>query len=499
MFLKSTKVQVYPSAYRDKNEDGDVFNPEARIPSEFNITTAINSLMAQQGFVIDWNSSTHILKCNIYGYYFKLDLSDVLSSFSNSIWAYIDLKDRGGSDDVTNTDYPDTSLKPLNGNENGLDIVNGISYDFVGIELEENEPTTFVHRLKLLENDNGWKVPDASKLIYSTEQIKDTDGKSIDKEFKTGKLTVTGGSSDVILPDKSINTNEIADNAITNSQIAYQTITEDEIANNAITTNKILDASITSAKIDRGEVKTVNLDTGAVTTTKINTGAVTKAKLDTSVFDALYPVGSIYMSTTRIEATAITIDKWGCPLASLWTSSKWEKLEGRFLLGAGTSTDADYKSNTYTVGNPGGYADAHVIDHNHYTNKNDIVVETTLSDNHNHTIQTWVHDTAIPDNMLRGYLGGGDTGTLTLGSGSSIISMPATKGQIEVRNQITPGTYQDAKSFRPDPALISDNNGEHKHSITISKLTSKTGDAGISGVGRNMPPYLVVYMWKRTA
>ena len=33
----------------------------------------------------------------------------------------------------------------------------------------------------------------------------------------------------------------------------------------------------------------------------------------------------------------------------------------------------------------------------------------------------------------------------------------------------------------------------------ISGATVQIGDTGVDGAGKNMPPYLAVYVWKRTA
>lgn len=52
----------------------------------------------------------------------------------------------------------------------------------------------------------------------------------------------------------------------------------------------------------------------------------------------------------------------------------------------------------------------------------------------------------------------------------------------------------------------SGSNGYKTSSASNNQLTQNAGDhthtinnAGVSGVGKNMPPYLTVYMWKRTA
>lgn len=50
------------------------------------------------------------------------------------------------------------------------------------------------------------------------------------------------------------------------------------------------------------------------------------------LLDAFYPVGSIYMSTTRDDSTVSVVGKAGCPIAEL--GGTWERIQGQFLLAA---------------------------------------------------------------------------------------------------------------------------------------------------------------------
>jgi hypothetical protein len=54
------------------------------------------------------------------------------------------------------------------------------------------------------------------------------------------------------------------------------------------------------------------------------------------------------------------------------------------------------------------------------------------------------------------------------------------------------------------PAVYGTSTGEHTSALTWgnsggTSAKSGTYKTGESGIGKNMPPYLVVYMWKRTA
>lgn len=127
---------------------------------------------------------------------------------------------------------------------------------------------------------------------------------------------------------------------------------------------------------------------------------------------------------------------------------KWTQLKGRFLLGAGeneANTNNDYgtlaaSQVNRTAGELGGSRDAIVV-------------------NHTHNIQVYKS---------------GEVG---------YVPANAWPASVTVRTDVnginnTGGTWTDRPS------------GVYSASRTMS-------DTGSSGTGRNMPPYQVVYMWKR--
>lgn len=134
------------------------------------------------------------------------------------------------------------------------------------------------------------------------------------------------------------------------------------------------------------------------------------------IFDIIYPVGSIYMSTTLTTKAQVEAIFGGT----------WEKLEGRFLLGS---------SSSYTNGATGGSKDAVVVGHEH------VVVQ--YQDN-----RQWI-----------------------------------------------------VYASRPGDARYGINNA----SYSAQRITGNDNDilrayyTGEPGTDKNMPPYLVVNMFKRTA
>ena len=122
---------------------------------------------------------------------------------------------------------------------------------------------------------------------------------------------------------------------------------------------------------------------------------------------------------------------------NLFNGTTWVKLENKFLLGSGSS---------YTSGETGGSADAVIVKHNH-TQKP-----------HNHTQNPHKH------RQYHKYRSS---------SGSSSSFAGSTGNQVD--------RYTDDTT------------------ATNNQTTAENNETGEDGTGKNMPPYLVVNMWKRTA
>lgn len=136
-----------------------------------------------------------------------------------------------------------------------------------------------------------------------------------------------------------------------------------------------------------------------------------------SVVDLIYPVGSIYMSVSPTDPSALL-------------GGTWEQLKDRFLLAAG---------DTYAGGTTGGEA-SHKL---------------TIDEIASHTHGEKLHIAQIGDVELRG---GDNAGT---------------------------------KSYQLTKAATDGRNG--------SEPQVQTSHAGGGKAHNNMPPYLAVYMWERTA
>jgi len=160
----------------------------------------------------------------------------------------------------------------------------------------------------------------------------------------------------------------------------------------------------------------------------------------TGIANLIYPVGSIYMSANSTSPATLF-------------GGTWERIQDRFLLAAGS---------TYAAGGFGGEAthtltEAELPNHRH-------TFTTDSAGDHTHSL----------DRVL-GNSGGnwtGDTAGDLSGSGRKF-------GYIDSKYGVK--TVTDTGS-----------GGAHTH-------TGTTNGTGGNGKHNNMPPYLTVYMWKRTA
>lgn len=155
------------------------------------------------------------------------------------------------------------------------------------------------------------------------------------------------------------------------------------------------------------------------------------------VMENLYPVGSIYLSVNSTNPGTLF-------------GGTWVQLQDRFLLGAGS---------TYSNGATGGAAT--------------VTLTTSQMPSHTHTFTgssaTTSSAGAHTHNVGRDYDGGGGSSRYTVHS-SGVSGAGGTSP--------------------------TNSAGAHTHTLTAKGSNSSTGGGGSHN---NMPPYLVVYMWKRTA
>lgn len=215
-----------------------------------------------------------------------------------------------------------------------------------------------------------------------------------------------------------------------------------------------------------------------------------------AVVDLIYPVGSIYMSVASTSP------------ATLFDGTTWEQLKDKFLLGAG---------DTYTAGGTGGNAShtltiAEMPSHNH-TFTGSAVDTGNQSVGHTHTYTdyyaTTTGGTAISVAQLASHhhqqtIGSNIAinGSTTYGESPKVAGQysNSTASSTEYRqitvNTGSSNTHTHSGANTNTSRTSNGISANHTHSVTASGTIGNSGDGTAFSI---MPPYLAVYMWKRTA
>lgn len=209
-------------------------------------------------------------------------------------------------------------------------------------------------------------------------------------------------------------------------------------------------------------------DTVITSVTPVFTVLNSLDKVD-EVISKVYPVGSIYMSVNDTDPGTLF-------------GGTWQQIQGKFLLGASSGHSAGSTGGAETVTLSAGNIPAHthtIPDHTHTV------------PNHIHTVPAHTHTATASTAGVHSH---NIRRTMNAASGSARYAFEGT-----------------ADVFKPTLDA-----GAHTHTITVaskaafnttSSGTCTTGSGGSGNTGSTgsgsavgiMPPYLAVYMWKRTA
>lgn len=153
--------------------------------------------------------------------------------------------------------------------------------------------------------------------------------------------------------------------------------------------------------------------------------------------DKVYPVGAIYMSVSSTNPGNLF-------------GGTWERIQNQFLLSAGGD---------YPAGTTGGSADAVVVSHSH----------TQASHTHHNA----------------------------KGAGWGYLSYNTSKSTM-TRSKVNTSSGS-RYTFLGTPNATSADGSNMDWGGQLQSTTPSINSSGVSGTGKNMPPYLSVYVWKRTA
>ena len=178
----------------------------------------------------------------------------------------------------------------------------------------------------------------------------------------------------------------------------------------------------------------------------------------------VYPVGSVYMSVKNVNPATLF-------------GGTWVQIEDQFLLASGSTYTSTYDNNGF-ANKTGGSADAVVVSHNHTQNPH-----THTQDSHNHTQNSHSHN-ANSYKLVQ---------TDDLKRTSERAYTSTNSSGIKYFYHGSTGSYSLSANVKGTTAT---NNAA---TATNQNATATNNASGEDGTGKNMPPYLVVNVWKRTA
>ena len=189
-------------------------------------------------------------------------------------------------------------------------------------------------------------------------------------------------------------------------------------------------------------------------------GKLTASKL----LELIYPVDSIYMSTVNVSPAT-------------FLGGTWVRIQDTFLLASGS---------TYSHGTSGGSATVTLSSSNIPAHTHSVNGGTTgnQSASHTHSFSATTSSTGAHTHQHGGDWDGAPGSAATLHSGGS----SGAQGQINTEPH---GSHTHTAS-----GTTGNQSSTHTHSISLT--SSSVGQSSPSSFSI-MPPYRVVYMWRRTA
>ena len=291
-----------------------------------------------------------------------------------------------------------------------------------------------------LEGDTG-----AQKIGFvASEAVNKTNVQEAIEEVQSQIASAAQGS----IASGAVTTDKLADGAVTTDKLADGAVTYHQIADKTIGSAELADNAVAAAKIASNAVQERHILAGAVSTDKIAAGAVTDAKIATGA-----------VTSNKVARGAVTKDKIADGAVTA------EKIAHGALADELDDVLSAYFLKVYPVGA--------------------IYLSTNGTDPKTLFGGTWVQ---IEDRFLLA------AGTVYK-AGTTGGEAEHTLTNNEIPNHQHPIWFPNAGGEQS--AAIGYPEAGNKNTYYVE--ASKTGGAGGGEAHNNMPPYLVVYAWKRTA
>ena len=313
-------------------------------------------------------------------------------------------------------------------------------------------------------DDNNISSSDTTNLLSYKGEVKE--GTVIINKKGETTLCITDGTNSVYKNYKDKKVVEAANkkcNIPSSTYIVY--------LDNQATLSELSNEELTN-ELDELKQRVAQLESNKADQSDLELVSSAKATIND-----IYPVGSIYITYTEDTAAKVQ-NKFG---------GTWEKIEDRFLL-----SDGD----TYTAGNTGGSAtNAHTHSVTASGTVNGHALTATEMPYHRHGIPALSGTAASAGSHSHGYRAYWTTITDGSNSGRVAASFNAQSGEDPGSTTTKEaGAHTHSVTTNASNTEYAGSGGSHSHTFTGTAVTS-----GISSDTNNMPPYLVVYMYKRTA
>ena len=185
--------------------------------------------------------------------------------------------------------------------------------------------------------------------------------------------------------------------------------------------------------------------------------------------DMIYPVGSIYMNVSNVNPGSLF-------------GGTWEQIQGRFLLGASSGHAAGSTGGAETVTLTAAQLPAHT---------HSMPAHTHSVPDHVHTVPAHTHTATTASAGSHNHK---QIRTRNAASGTARYAVQGTDSTVTANTQ-SAGAHTHTVTVASKPAFNTTSSG----SCTTGSTSGTSGSTGSGSAVGIMPPFLAVYIWKRTA